>query len=132
MATSYPDRTNARGIWRLSDITRNIKTEGTFPNAGSRGIFSAGRDSPSDINIIDFVTISTTGNATDFGDHTGAKRYLGGCASFTRGIFAGGYPATNVVDYITIASTGNAADFGDLTDAKTFGASCSNGHGGLS
>ena len=25
MATSYPDRTNARGIWKLSDITKNIK-----------------------------------------------------------------------------------------------------------
>ena len=42
MATSYPDKTNARGIWRISDITKNIKTEGTFPSS-TRGIFFGGK-----------------------------------------------------------------------------------------
>ena len=36
MATSYPDRTNASGIWKLDDITKNIKTEGTWPNAAAK------------------------------------------------------------------------------------------------
>ena len=67
MATSYPDRTNARGIWRLSDITRNIKTEGTFPKGGSRGIWMGG-NSPSLDATIDYITFSTSGDATDFGD----------------------------------------------------------------
>ncbi len=31
MATSYPRRDSASGIWKISDITSNIKTEGTFP-----------------------------------------------------------------------------------------------------
>ena len=46
MATSYPDRTNARGIWKLSDITENIKTEGTWPDitgaSGTRALWAGG------------------------------------------------------------------------------------------
>ena len=38
MATSYPRRDSPSGLWRLSDITSNIKTEGTWPAAGVRGI----------------------------------------------------------------------------------------------
>ena len=114
---NYPQLDDCSGVWTLKEVNDAVMG-GYWREAGSRGIFSAGRYSPSDINIIDFVTISTTGNATDFGIHTTARRYLGGCASFTRGIFAGGYPATNVVDYITISSTGNAADFGDTTQSR--------------
>ena len=66
MATSYPDRTNARGIWKLSDITRNIKTEGTFPSS-TRILFGGGA-TPSVVNNIDIITVESTGDATDFGD----------------------------------------------------------------
>ena len=71
-------------------------------------------------NIIDYVTISSTGNATDFGDrlNSDAKvRLSGACASSTRGVMGGGI-VTNVMDFVTIASTGNATDFGDLTVAR--------------
>ena len=34
MGKSYPDRTNATGIWKLKDITRNKITDGTYPGAG--------------------------------------------------------------------------------------------------
>lgn len=67
---------------------------------------------------MDYVTIASTGNATDFGDLTDARSALSGCASSTRGLFMGGNGAggnKNIIDYITIASTGNATDFGDLT-----------------
>ena len=57
MATSYPDRTNARGIWRLSDITRNIKTEGTFPNASGRALFLGGHTGSAS-NVIDFIDLA--------------------------------------------------------------------------
>ena len=68
-------------------------------------------------NVIDYITIATTGNATDFGDTVQAGEGYSGSSSSTRGIWSGGYvqPANqNVIQYITIASTGNAADFGDL------------------
>ena len=115
---NYPQLDDCVGVWTLKEVNDAVMG-GYWREAGSRGIFSGGRDSPNDINIIDFVTIATAGNASDFGDHTSGKRYLSGCSSFIRGIFAGGYPAAlDVIDYITIASTGNAADFGDLTVAR--------------
>ena len=77
MAISYPDRTNARGIWKLSDITRNIKTEGTFPGSGGdRAIFSAGQ-TPSNVSTIDYVSVRSLGDATDFGDLTSTERVGG-------------------------------------------------------
>jgi hypothetical protein len=69
---------------------------------------------------MDYITIPTTGNATDFGDLTAARYGLAGASSGFRGVFGGGntYPLasySDVMDYITIATTGNAVDFGDLT-----------------
>ena len=87
---------------------------------------------------MDYITIASTGNATDFGDlldgNQGQGR--GNMSNTTRGVFAGGfdYPAGNTLNtlqYITIASTGNATDFGDLITAKGSGSTGSNGHGGL-
>jgi hypothetical protein len=66
-------------------------------------------------NIIEYITFSTTGNATDFGDTTFVDYSRSGFSSPTRGVFGGGYNNRNVIDYVTIASTGNATDFGDLT-----------------
>ena len=39
----------------------------------TRGLFAGGSD-PSISNVIDFVTIQTTGNSTDFGDITTTGR----------------------------------------------------------
>ena len=69
---------------------------------------------------IDYVTITTAGNAADFGDLTTAYFYGCACASKTRGLYMGGEPDTDVIDYMTIASTGNAADFGNLTEATMY------------
>jgi hypothetical protein len=88
---------------------------------------------PANSNIIDYVTIATTGNATDFGDLTVARYYISATSSSINGVFAGGYTGaySNIIDYVTIASTGNALDFGDLL-ASTYGmGACSNANGGL-
>ena len=98
-----------------------------------RGVFAGGLNSPAQpINTIDFVTISTLGNSTDFGDLTVARFGFGGCSNAVRGVFGGGATATgptvktNVIDFITIASTGNATDFGDRTISDFYnGAACS-------
>ncbi len=69
-------------------------------------------------NTIDYVTIASTGNATDFGDLTVARQSPAGCSSSTRVLFAGGYDGSanrDVIDYVTTASTGNATDFGNLS-----------------
>ena len=89
------------------------------------------------LNTINYITIASTGNATDFGDETVIRRGLTGAGNQTRGIFSGGRAdpganPTDVIDYVTIAATGNAVDFGNLTvQTGGKGGSCSNGHGGL-
>lgn len=86
-------------------------------------------------NLIEFVTISSTGNTTTFGNLSAAKDNLGACSSSTRGIFMGGSPTPagiNVIEYITIAAAGNAVDFGDLTENQCQQASCSSSTRGFS
>jgi len=88
-----------------------------------RGIFGGGQgpDSPLGVyNNIEYVTISTTGGAQDFGDLAVPTYSHSGCSNSTRGLFGGGVSPgnTNVISFVTIASTGNAQDFGDLTAAR--------------
>ena len=93
-----------------------------------------GGTDPGESNIMDYVTIGSTGNATDFGNLTGTRVGGAGTSNSTRGVIGGGKdPSTTAtIDYITIASAGNGTDFGDLTVARKYLAGCSNGHGGLS
>jgi hypothetical protein len=87
---------------------------------GPRGCWGGGTNA-NDIkqDVIDYVTIATTGNATDFGNLLSNKRFMGGASGDGRGLFfGGGEPSQNVIQYITISTPGNATDFGDLTEAK--------------
>jgi len=85
----------------------------------SRGLFQGG-NTPSDSDVIDYVTIATIGNATDFGNLTVAQNIAGAVSSTTRALCGGGGPSLiNVISYSTISSTGNASDFGDLTVARS-------------
>ena len=93
-------------------------------SAGSgRGIIAGGAESLSSPYTISdrmqYITISTTGNSTDFGNLSLARYYVRGTASSTRGVFAGGtYPSpavTDTIDYVTISSQGGANDFGDMS-----------------
>ena len=89
--------------------------------SSTRGIFSSGYTngtSFSDSNVIEYITIASTGNGTDFGDDTIARHGGAAASNSTRGVIAGGAiggTGTNVISYITISSTGNATDFGDLS-----------------
>ena len=99
---------------------------------GTRGILmEAGSEN---VNTISFVNISSTGDAVNFGDCNVTSGRKLTPSSRTRGIIAGGYPASNVIDFITIAQEGDAQDFGDLngsTGARDAGASISNGTRGV-
>ena len=81
---------------------------------------------------IDYWTISSTGNAADFGDLTDIRMAPATASSDTneRGLFmAGSYGADygNEIDYITISTTGNATDFGDMAGADPAGYPVANG-----
>lgn len=88
----------------------------------SRGVFGGGNTTGATAtNVVDYITIDTTSNATDFGDLTVARRSVSAVSngSNDRGVFGGGRPTSgysNVIDYITISSTGDATDFGDMED----------------
>ena len=69
MSNSYPRRDQASGIWKINQITKNIKDQGTYPQTSNQNTaLYAGGDTPSTVATIDSVQINTTGNGTDFGD----------------------------------------------------------------
>ena len=95
-----------------------VTVSNTDLNGGARGLNIAGQSPGNTVtNSIEYITISTSGSAADFGDTTVASFGGASCADSTRGVhFHSHTPsATNVIDYVTIASTGNATDFGDRT-----------------
>jgi hypothetical protein len=97
--------------------TLNVATQAS---SSARGVFMGGLDSAptgAERDVIDYITISSAGNAVDFGNLTAVRRLGGACSSTTRGISLGGFNAPvvkNEIEYITISSTGDAKDFGDL------------------
>ena len=104
----------------------------------TRGIFAGGTDgtspSPAYQNVIDFITINSTGNATDFGDLSGNSGYMAaandssGKAFFIGGATGGNSSKNNqATDVITIATTGNASEFGNLTQMTRSSASACQG-----
>ena len=134
-ATRGPD---VAGITTFTGTSGIVMPSGDTAYRGGRGrgIFGGGRTSPEGIrDTVDYFTIATLGNATDFGNLTTSTSEFGGCASSTRGIFMGGetFPTNiNVIQYITISATGNTFDFGDLTSVRRANSCLSNNIRGIS
>ena len=97
--------------WRQFNYQIDIQNS---PSTRGRAVFMSNAGG----HKLDFVNISSLGNATLFGSLINGYQY--GCASETRGLWAGGYnPSTdNSISYITIASEGDSIDFGDLNEAR--------------
>ena len=57
----------------------NIASQAGFSNP-TRGIFAGGYN-PALNNIIEYVTILSTGNGIDFGDLSETRAYLAGCSN---------------------------------------------------
>ena len=93
-----------------------------------RGLFAGGyKNTPGFVQTIDYVTISTNGNAVNFGDLPNTYAQMAGFSDSTRGLFFGGYKSgtgtstNNEIHYVTMASTGNSIDFGDLNNTSNWG-----------
>ena len=107
----------------------------------TRGVFILGgiADSPEAFsNIIEFITLSTSGEVTDFGDATSNTGHINNnsASNTIRGVYhnartSDGGTNLNTLEFITIATTGNATDFGDLNYAANAGCGFSDSHGGL-
>ena len=99
----------------------------------TRAVACSGDLADGAINVMDYITMASEGNATDFGDIQENNEGFGaGGSSATRGLIVG-CDSTNInrIDYITIATTGNATDFGDSFDPSYLCGACSDSHGGL-
>ena len=134
-ATRGPD---VAGITTFTGTSGIIMPSGDTAYRGGRGrgIFGGGYNGGIK-NIIDYVTITTTGNAIDFGDLTLATRSGSTTSNSIRTMFFGGYNAPNggrmnIISYVNIMSTGNAQEFGDCKERGQEGSGSSDSHGGLS
>jgi len=118
-----PTNVQDNSIYIETDTANRFWYDGSswLPRISTRGICAGGYINQSSSNIMEYITIATTGNSTDFGDLTVGRYGASGTASATRGVFGGGYASgnSNVMDYVTIATTGNATDFGDLTQGRS-------------
>ena len=102
-----------------------------------RGVF-AGTNGGSQTftNVIQYVSLQSLGNATDFGDRT-YESIGAAMSSQTRLVMAGGRGSgtpnsgSNVIDFVEIATTGNAQDFGDAGYLTADCGGSSDCHGGL-
>tara|TARA_Y100000310_G_scaffold61521_1_gene56814 strand:- start:331 stop:1560 length:1230 start_codon:yes stop_codon:yes gene_type:complete len=129
--------TSTGDIFLCFDATTNLnkwKGQRTFSDqigsstlmiTPTRGLISGGclGDNSSFQTTIDYVTIDTLGNATDFGDltegrtsHSALSNGKNDRAIISAGGVAGngssGYK--NNIDYVTVSTPGNAQDWGDL------------------
>tara|TARA_R100001509_G_scaffold162797_1_gene135424 strand:+ start:564 stop:1619 length:1056 start_codon:yes stop_codon:yes gene_type:complete len=92
-----------------------------------------GHPSVTNLNIIDFVTIATLGDAQDYGDLTEQARMGASCSNSVRGLRAAGLAPSrvNTIDFVNMASTGDAVNFGDLSYVSHFPMACSSSSRGL-
>ena len=115
----------------LGDQNNTNSSGGT----GVRAVFCRGDTSgPTvDVNIIDYITVSTLGNAQDFGDDITTNRQSSALASSTRALIAGRGSVSTAISFITFASTGNATNFTGTLVSATGGspAGISNGTRGI-
>ena len=131
--------------------TTVARSAGASCSSSTRAIFGGGytpSPTPStELNVIDYVTIASTGDATDFGDLTVVGSYLGATSNGTRGIFGSRmdnqpYTGNITIDTVIIATTGNAVNWGDQSRmdsgphdgqprVRRSSATMSDSHGGL-
>ncbi len=103
--------------------TANKVQSGAMTSNNTRGLYMGGHSPDTTAgsggrqNIIQFVTIASAGNSSEFGDMTVYAQASQACSSSTRAVrgAGAGNPANQkVIDYVTIATRGDAIHFGEL------------------
>lgn len=91
---------------------------GTSNGVNDIGVFAGGRAAPAHVYLdtIEYITITSLGDADDFGNLTIARDWTAACSNREneRAVIGQGNAGTNIMDYITINSPANAAFFGNL------------------
>ena len=103
----------------FGNLTASVGNNIFAYSSRTRGLFGCGYDGGpnTSTDIIGYVTISSTGNAIDFGDAAYLVEGAVGLSNQTRGIHAFGFQRTdwavkNFLQYTTIATTGSTVDSG--------------------
>ena len=107
---------------------------GSNTGLGARGLYKTSQKAPSSgsySDAIDFLTISTLGNAQDFGDTSASRSGNSALSSRTRGIIGAGYGPSDQIEFVTMASQGDAIDFGDDLGNSNGAAGLSDGTRGI-
>ena len=105
------------------NLGRDVDTQ-----PGARGMFCGGL-TPGGKNELDYINISSTGNAIDFGNLSVSRGGGGTAGDRSRGLLMGGYSVpgySDTIDFWTFASTGDATDFGNLSATRGFCQATSN------
>ena len=126
-----PSIHNAISYWNMQgggtaidfgNLTGNRRrTQENGCSSSTRGMWFGGYDNSNTLNTIDYVEISTLGDAIDFGDiNVGTRESGAALSSSVRAVFAGGrnQPANLALDdivFTNISSKGNTETFGNLT-----------------
>jgi hypothetical protein len=108
-------------------------------NNDTRGLWCGGFLSSSPwtmTNVIQYITMATSGNAADLSNYTTTSMYLsvGVVSNGERAVWAGGFNGSsymNQIAYKTIDTTANAFDFGDLSQSAARQGACSNDTRGI-
>ena len=115
--------TSAGNSQDFGDLTSVGRSSTGSCASRTRGLAMGGFDesAPAYRDIIDFVTISSTGNATDFGNLTINRQPPCSFSNATRGCCAGGYAIAPLISPNQNVTT---IDFGDMTVAFRSRDSC--------
>lgn len=102
---------------------------------GDRGVYFAMAGS-TPVNHMNYISIATPGNATDFADLYLAIRYgNSGVSDGTYGVIFGGLTTANLygedIQYFTVATQANTTNFGTLTVGRFDAGGCSDGTYGV-
>ena len=108
----------------FGDLVNGVRlfNGGMSCNSSTRGIWIGGSDASSGTTHMDFITISTLGDSTDFGNCTQSNGGPKGNCNATRGVWAGFFTpyVVDTIEFVTIATTGNTVDFGNLSVSRAF------------
>ena len=99
---------------------------GAWSNGVIGGAMGGYKSDGNNSTIIEYVTISTLGNAATFGDLFESRHNIASASNSVRAIGAGGSPSnTETIQFITMSTFGNSIVFGNLTDGTTSMNACS-------
>jgi hypothetical protein len=119
---------NATDFGDLTGETGGVLDQTYGASSPTRGLIFGGSSDSQTVNVIQYITIASTGNSTSFGNLSAQNENLSAASSDTRAVVAGGvFGATvyNTISYVTIATTGSATSFGNLTVPRYGLAACS-------